>query len=152
MESLREIYKRADFAFDLGQGDSFSDIYGYERFNWINSQYILAEKYNIPVCILPQTIGPFVNDDVKNKAIKTINNAKEVLVRDRQSFDYVNKIVPNKNITEAVDIAFFMPHIKKNFNIDNIHVGLKVSALLWNGGYTNNNQFGLTVDCKKLIY
>ena len=45
-----------------------------------------------------------------------------------------------------------MPHTKKNFNSDNMHVGLNVSALLWNGGYTNNHQFGLTVDYKKLIY
>lgn len=57
----KEIYKKADYIFDIGQGDSFADIYGKSRFNSIFAQYELGRKYNKPYCILPQTIGPFDN-------------------------------------------------------------------------------------------
>lgn len=33
--SSRKIYKDADFILDIGQGDSFADIYGEKRFKWI---------------------------------------------------------------------------------------------------------------------
>lgn len=54
-------------------------------------------------------------------------------------------------VTEAVDMAFFMPYTKRVFNSKYIHVGLNVSALLWHGGYTRDNQFGLSVDYQKVV-
>ena len=58
---VANIYKHADYIFDIGQGDSFADIYGKRRFDWIFAQYKLGRKYHKPYCILPQTIGPFKN-------------------------------------------------------------------------------------------
>lgn len=44
--------------FDLSEGDSFSDIYGWRR-AYINSmQKILADRSGIPVIVAPMTIGP----------------------------------------------------------------------------------------------
>lgn len=45
-----------------------------------------------------------------------------------------------------------MPFQKKQFDSQFIHVGVNISSLLWNGGYTQNNQFGLTVDYQELIH
>lgn len=148
---VSNIYKHADYIFDIGQGDSFADIYGQKRFDWIFAQYKLGRKYNKPYCILPQTIGPFKDIKIKKQAIKGITWAKCVMVRDKQSFDYVKGILPDKKVSEIIDVAFFMPYVKKVFDSSFIHIGLNISALLWHGGYTKNNQFGLKSDYQQLI-
>lgn len=149
--SVIEIYKTADLIFDLGQGDSFADIYGKARFDWIFAQYKLGRKYNKPYCILPQTIGPFDSPQIRTQAIRGINWAKYIMVRDKQSADYVKKLIPSCNVIEVIDVAFFLPYKKKIFDSSFIHIGLNISALLWHGGYTRNNQFGLKCDYPKLI-
>lgn len=148
---VSNIYKHADYIFDIGQGDSFADIYGKGRFQWIFSQYKLGRKYNKPYCVLPQTIGPFKDKEIEKKAIKGIKWASCVMARDKQSFDYVKGILPDKKVSEIIDVAFFMPYVKKVFDSSFIHVGLNISALLWHGGYTKDNQFGLKTDYQKLI-
>ena len=146
-----KIYKNADYIFDIGQGDSFADIYGKRRFDWIFAQYKLGRKYHKPYCILPQTIGPFKDKEIKEQATKGIEWSKCVMVRDKQSFDYVKEMLPNKEVYEIIDVAFFMPYVKKVFDSSFIHVGLNISALLWHGGYTRDNQFGLKSDYQKLV-
>ena len=148
---VAEIYKKADYIFDIGQGDSFADIYGKSRFDWIFAQYKLGKKYNKPYCILPQTIGPFDNPQIRKLAVKGISWAKCIMARDKQSVDYVKSLIPSCNISEVIDVAFFMPYKKKIFDSSFINVGVNISALLWNGGYTRNNQFGLKCDYQKLI-
>lgn len=145
------IYKQTDYIFDIGQGDSFADIYGEKRFAWIFAQYKLGKKFNKPYCILPQTIGPFKDSKFKALAAKGISRAKCVLVRDKQSYNFVKETLPQKQVYETIDVAFFLPFTKKDFNSSFIHVGLNISALLWHGGYTQNNQFNLSIDYQKLI-
>lgn len=145
------VFDNADFVLDLGQGDSFADIYGSERFNMIFCSYLLAEHFKIPMCILPQTIGPFENKEIRDKAIGGINYASLVLARDKQSLNYTKELVPTKEVKEVIDVAFFLPYEKIEQDKDFIHIGLNVSALLWNGGYLRNNQFGLKCDYSKLI-
>lgn len=147
----KEIYKKADYIFDIGQGDSFADIYGKSRFDWIFAQYKLGKKYNKPYCILPQTIGPFDNPKIRIQAIKGINWAKCVMVRDKQSADFVKELIPSCKVNEVIDVAFFLPYKKETFDSSFIHVGINVSALLWHGGYTRNNQFGLKCNYQELI-
>lgn len=150
--ATKRIYKQADVILDIGQGDSFADIYGRDRFNWIVGQYKLGMKYNKPYCILPQTIGPFENRQIRKTAQLAIHYAKTVMVRDKQSYDFVKLLLPNKLVSEIIDVAFFMPYEKKRFDDAYTHVGLNISSLLWHGGYTYNNQFGLNVDYKDLVY
>lgn len=150
-QATKKAYRDADFILDIGQGDSFADIYGKRRFDWIFSQYRLGIKYKKPYCILPQTIGPFKDVSIRTQACKGINYAQCVMVRDKQSYGYVKELLPDKPITEIIDVAFFMPFKRKEFNKDFVHVGLNVSALLWHGGYTRDNQFGLKVDYPSLV-
>lgn len=147
----KKIFKDADFILDIGQGDSFSDIYGKGRFDMIFKSYLIASKYKKPFCILPQTIGPYNNQEIRKRATRGINNAKIVLVRDKQSLDFTQQLLPGKEVHEIIDMAFFLPYTKKQFAKDYIHVGLNISALLWNGGYTGDNQFGLKEDYKQVV-
>lgn len=147
-----KIFKEADFILDIGQGDSFADIYGEVRFNLIDRIHTIARKYNKPYCLLPQTIGPFENDKIKERAIKSIEKATLCMARDKQSLDYVTKNVPQqKNVCECIDVAFFLPYETIKQDARYVHVGINISALLWNGGYTRNNQFGLKCDYQALV-
>lgn len=153
LASRRKAIRYADYIFDIGGGDSFSDIYGCARFNEVNSIYKLARVYKKPYCILPQTIGPFENTAIREEAIKTIAAAGLVMARDRQSYEYVRELVPQQtSVAEYIDVAFFLPYTKRSFRSDFINVGLNVSALLWNGGYTKDNQFGLGVNYQEVTY
>lgn len=147
-----DVFRKSDYIFDIGQGDSFSDIYGKRRFKLIDRVHKVARFFRKPYCLLPQTIGPFENDLIKKQAIKSIGKSNLVMARDKQSLDYVkNNVSQQANIQEFLDVAFFMPYKKKTFSNEFIHVGLNISSLLWHGGYTKNNQFGLSVDYPQLI-
>ncbi len=150
--SSKNIFKTADFILDIGSGDSYTDIYGPDRFLYEERIHVIAQKLGKPYCILPQTIGPFSNLSIEKKATKSLQNASCVLVRDKQSYDYIKSVLPNREVSEIVDVAFFMPFNKKCFDKDYIHVGLNISALLWHGGYNRKNQFGLSVDYQKIIH
>lgn len=147
-----KVYKSADYILDIGQGDSFADIYGKDRFNGINLIHREAMELHKPYCLLPQTIGPFKDDAIRTEAVKAITNADIVMARDKQSYDYTKQIAPQqKNLKEYIDVAFFLPYTRQHFDKDFIHVGLNISALLWHGGYTQNNQFGLKDNYQKTV-
>lgn len=147
-----KIFKEADFILDIGQGDSFADIYGELRFNLIDRIHTIARKYHKPYCLLPQTIGPFENELIKERAIKSIEKATLCMARDKQSLDYVTKNVPQqKNVCECIDVAFFLPYETIKQDARYTHIGINISALLWNGGYTRDNQFGLKCDYQALV-
>lgn len=146
------IFKSADYIMDIGQGDSFSDIYGKQRFESIDKIHRIARLFSKPCCLLSQTIGPFKNQVIKKHAIRSLEKSDLVLVRDKQSYDYVvENALKQRNVHECIDVAFFMPYERKIFSDKYIHVGLNISSLLWHGGYTRNNQFGLRVNYQKLI-
>lgn len=145
-------YLKLDCILSMGGGDSFSDIYGKRRFATINAEHKMARLLKKQYLLLPQTIGPFNDTNVKKAANKSIEKAKCVFARDMQSFNYVAKSTKQENVFEAIDVAFFMPFNKQEFSTENINVGLNISALLWHGGYTQNNQFGLKKNYKELIH
>lgn len=150
-ESIRVI-RSADYILDIGQGDSFADIYGKDRFLCMDRVHRVARFFGKKYALLPQTIGPFTDATIEKKAMTSIANAAMVMVRDKMSYDYVAQKVPSqKNVHEYLDVAFFLPYKKKEFSENFIYVGLNISALLWNGGYTGNNQFGLKCDYQETI-
>lgn len=152
LNSMR-IFHNCDFILDIGQGDSFADIYGAKRFAKIDKIHKVARWFRKPYCIMPQTIGPFNNEIIKCQAIKSIEKASHVMTRDEQSLECVKEIAPKqKRVFQHIDVAFFMPYLKINQDKNFVHVGLNVSALMWNGGYNRNNQFGLIDDYKTVVH
>lgn len=148
----KNVFRNADFVFDIGQGDSFADIYGKKRFESINLIHKIARKYNIPYCLLPQTIGPYKDAAIASEANYSISQAAFCMVRDKKSMDYViNNVSSQKFVREYIDVAFFLPYEKMYQDKNYVHVGLNISALLWNGGYTGNNQFGLICDYQTVV-
>lgn len=143
--------KDVDFVFDIGEGDSFSDIYGIPRFQKLNYTKKKYNKRGVKQMLLPQTIGPFKDPVVLAEAIKSMNNCQVILARDKQSYDFLLEHKITSKIDEIIDVAFFMPFTRRERTKEYTNVGINISALLWNGGYTQNNQFNLKADYQKLI-
>lgn len=140
---------KMDCVIDFTSGDSFSDIYGVDRFMTRTKFKEKIINHNIPLILGSQTIGPFENKDVLNYAAKIIEKSEKVFARDQLSFDCVKKICNVEPIL-TTDVAFALPYKKVDVgNVNKIKVGFNPSGLLWNGGYSGNNQFNLKVNYKE---
>lgn len=144
--------KSADCILDIGHGDSFADIYGKGRFNDIDHVHKLCRFLGKPYAFLPQTIGPFNDKVLEQKAKKSLACSECVMARDHQSMLYTEKLIGKaEKVNETIDVAFALPYIHSNKNNGYINVGLNVSALLYNGGYTQKNEFGIKDNYSDLI-
>lgn len=142
--------KGADFVIDFSGGDSFTDIYGLKRFyEETFLKYLAAIKNRL--ILGPQTIGPFGNKVVKRIASMILKKSIAVFARDLISFNYAELLSARPIL--CTDIAFLL---KKNDIIieksGKFNLGINISALMWNGGYSGKNDFGLKIDYKQYIY
>ncbi|MDD2808406.1 polysaccharide pyruvyl transferase family protein [Rhodoferax sp.] len=141
-----------DLALDIGAGDSFSDIYGMKHFFFLSLSKFIALLLGKPLILSPQTIGPFKSRIAVIASNYLIRNSNKVFARDGLSMAYLIAAGHSTNTQEVIDVAFRLPYEKKiASNSIATKVGINVSGLLLNGGYTKNNQFGLTVDYPVLI-
>ena len=145
----RKAMDKCDVIIDFTSGDSFTDIYGEERFFSRSLFKKWAIMSSAKFILGSQTIGPFNSPKVKETAKKILKNSDMVFARDKTSYDCVKEISGIEPIL-STDIAFNLPYEKelKNHN-GKIKIGLNLSGLLWNGGYTKDNQFGLKVNYKE---
>ncbi|MBW2940878.1 polysaccharide pyruvyl transferase family protein [Zhongshania aquimaris] len=142
-----------DVLFDIGSGDSFSDIYGVKRFSKMIFSKFLIRNSTIKLIMSPQTIGPFKNRFFKWLAALSISRCRLVYARDKPSFDYARISMSCKNVQLSTDVALTMPYTVKNnlASTGSIRVGVNVSGLLMSGGYSGENQFELSVDYRVLM-
>ncbi|MCQ2339986.1 MAG: polysaccharide pyruvyl transferase family protein [Paludibacteraceae bacterium] len=146
------IWKQADFVLDIGEGDSYSDIYGLKRLKKENRIHLLAQLFGKPYGFLPQTLGPFQSTSAQRQAKQAFQRAAFVMARDTLSLQMIHKLLPSyKHAKEYIDVAFVLPYKAQHFEEHKCHVGLNISALLWHGGYRRNNQFQLREDYPTLI-
>ncbi|WP_258102672.1 polysaccharide pyruvyl transferase family protein [Marinoscillum sp. MHG1-6] len=136
---------------DVGEGDSFSDIYGNKRFYRILNSKIFLSLLKKRQILLPQTIGPFFSSKALSESKKALEPIDLIYARDEQSFEYAQENFPGKEINKSVDMAFLLPFQQRKLEGDLIKVGLNVSGLLWKGGYTQSNQFNLKVNYRDVI-
>lgn len=145
--------KQVDVLMDNAWGDSFSDIYGQARFESVFRHFAYALKAGKPLILLPQTIGPFQSEKIKTKAKKMLVYASAVYARDPLSVDCVKQLLPGLDVHGTIDVAMFMQHTSRGpVETNGLKIGLNPSGLLWRGGYTGQNQFGLQSNYKKVIH
>jgi polysaccharide pyruvyl transferase WcaK-like protein len=152
------------FVGSIHGGDSFSDIYGLSRFIWIIFPDIITLLLKKPLILLPQTYGPYKSTFVKKTARLIIRKAKYVLCRDKKGPDAVKQLIGTRKVSQKVlhcpDVAFYL-HYKQNVALGGTFrneeyknkplIGINVNGLMYNGGYTRKNMFGLELDYGKLI-
>ena len=85
---LHHAIKECDLILDIGEGDSFSDIYGWKRLVYLVGTKILAKSFDIPLIMSPQTIGPFKNPLAAKFADYVMKKSRAVFSRDRLSTAY----------------------------------------------------------------
>lgn len=141
-----------DLVLDIGEGDSFSDIYGIRRFIFliVSKMAVLAKGKQL--VLSPQTIGPFERWYTRWLATVVMRRCARVFARDDLSGDYLRQCGIESNIDVVVDVAFRLPFTRAvRASQGRVAIGLNVSGLLFAGGYTGTNQFGLTVDYPALV-
>lgn len=146
-ETVRSM-RECRLIFDLTGGDSFSDIYGIRRLliKLFDKQLALISRS--PLIISPQTIGPFRNRLVLPWVRHIINRAALVCTRDLLSHDLLAGLT-SREVVPTTDVAVTLPSGGLVADLPPTlapRVALNVSGLLWNGGYTGRNQFGLRAD------
>jgi len=146
-------FAECDYVFDVTMGDSFSDIYSKQC--CINNMKFkrIAELFAKQYILLPQTYGPYNDAEVLKKAINILKRASMIYCRDEMSQKYLKKICGIDNSFLTTDLAFMLPFDEKLFSADKdvFNLGINVSGLLWKGGFSSNNQFGLSVEYAEYI-
>lgn len=145
-------FRRCDIVLDISGGDSFADIYGASRILKMIAAENIALLAGRPLVVSPQTIGPFENPRIRRIALNLMRRAAVVATRDDPSTRFAREMGFKGEIIEASDVAFRMTYDPPPAVVPDapVKVGLNVSGLLVNGGYTQDNMFGLTVDYPKL--
>lgn len=123
-----------DLWFDLGEGDSFTDLYGFARFTRYATPKFMAARLRRPLCLLPQTVGPFQRPSTRRLAAAALRRCATILARDAQSRDCVTDLIGGPPPPVFPDMAFYLP-FKPAAHGPGLHVGLNPSGLLWHGGY-----------------
>ena len=154
----------SDVALDITGGDSFSDIYGMRRFTLGFLRKWLVLLFNKDLIMLPQTYGPFKQRLARVMAKHILKKASMVYSRDRAGIEEVNKLLndsENEKVRFAPDVGFVLDsrepqnteisELKKLRAEDAIVVGLNISGLLYNGGHTRNERFGLKTNYRQLV-
>ncbi len=161
---LRTLHN-ADFVGEIWGGDSFSDIYGLRKFLIGIVPSIIAVLMRKELVLLPQTYGPFRSRGTKLIARFILSRAHRIFARDTESIELVRKLLGRKGKDEIIefcpDVAFTLeaalpeePNIQPKLDRSNSAplIGLNISGLLYVGGFTRNNMFGLGVDYKEFVH
>jgi len=148
---LSKVVKDCDMVIDIGGGDSFTDIYGVHRIGTLLGSKFLVWMGGVPLILAPQTIGPFDKWWSRPLARWMMNRTKAVVTRDAISTKFAQEMNLKMPLLQATDVAMRLPYEAGPRADGPKRVGINVSGLLINGGYTKDNQFGLTVDYPALV-
>lgn len=146
------LMRQCDIVFDIGEGDSFSDIYGNKRLAIQVFSKVLARIYGKPLVLSPQTIGPFKSTVGRTLGSIGMRSATRIYARDHLSMQFLKDCGQTEKAHEVIDVAFALPFERPARPADGrTRIGINVSGLLYNGGYSGANEFRLTVDYRSLI-
>ncbi len=127
------LLKKVGFVAAVNGGDGFSDIYGTETFKNRLFDAQLAIKEQIPLIILPQTLGPFKDAENLKVATRILKYASKVYVRDEKFVPELNAMEVEYKLTK--DLSYFMQPEKIDVDIASNAVGLNVSGLCYSNKF-----------------
>ena len=148
---VHQALSRCALVLDVGEGDSFSDIYGLKRLIYMAVTKRLASARSRLV-LAPQTIGPFstkLSTGIANWALSGVQHA---FARDPLSMEWLVAHGFGANSSVTIDMAFKLPYSPTPSGRGVTKVGLNVSGLLYSGGYSGHNELGLSLDYKTLTH
>jgi len=157
-------YLSSECVIAIGGGDSFSDIYGLVRLWYVALPQLIALRLRRRLVIAPQTLGPFRSRTARLLARFILRRAAAIFSRDENGFDTVREVA-GAEVAEKVrfcpDLGFLMPaEPPEACEVEGLQprpvqgrkrIGINVSGLLWVGGYTGSNMFGLALPYRRMI-
>lgn len=151
---VREVVE-ADFVGDIRGGDSFSDIYGTKQFLLGCIPVLCVISIRRSIHLLPQTYGPFTSAVSRRMARFILLRAQSILCRDRVSLQEISCLTAGQcEGAPCPDVAFALEAVLPDtLGIEpplpqepGTVIGLNVNGLVYHGGYTKANMFGLKLD------
>lgn len=146
----------AEVVGDVRGGDSFSDIYGMGRFllGFLMAWSVLLVRGDMVQ--FPQTYGPFKSALARWLARFLLIRSSVVIARDERSRRVAQDLLGKEyKVHLSPDVAFSLAvtHPKHvalepapDFPVTGGVIGLNVNGLMYHGGYTRDNMFGLKLD------
>jgi polysaccharide pyruvyl transferase WcaK-like protein len=103
----------ANAVLDISGGDSFTELYGRRRFQYVTLCKKLTLEQRIPLILLPQTYGPFITRRARQTAERIVRGAAAAWARDPRSFEVLRGLLGNefdaRRHCHGVDVAFALP-------------------------------------------
>ena len=132
--------KQTEYVAAINGGDGFSDIYSTKTFHSRLSDINLAMIFNIPVILLPQTLGPFKESKNQIIAGRILRYASQIFVRDDKFIPELKKM--GLKYEQTKDLSFYMKPQPFNIEIKSNAVGINVSGLAYSNQFrTLSGQF-----------
>lgn len=125
--------RKTELVASINGGDGFADIYGTQTFFGRLSDTDIAMRENIPLVILPQTIGPFKDAENLCIADRILKYAKEVFVRDDKFVKELKRMGVKYMLTK--DLSYFMAPEPWDIEIKSKSIGLNVSGLAYSNKF-----------------
>ena len=159
--TAREIVA-ADALLDASGGDSFSDLYGADRFATVVMPKLLAAKIGTPLHLLPQTYGPFAEAGHLRTAEGIVRRSATAWARDADSFaalrDLAGPAFDPARHRQGVDMAFGMDPVDPELSDDlrdflersGPVAGFNLSGLLLNDPDAAG-RYGLVYDYERVV-
>lgn len=155
--TLHRRMRRCDIVFDIGAGDSFSDIYPWWRYNLILASKIAARIAGVPLVLSPQTIGPFFSRRARVAAKGVMRIARHIFARDEASHALLEEMGMGRKSSLTTDVAFALPFTKpddkdgRDLASGPVKVGLNVSAYLYRHSDVPTDNIRLKTNYRELV-
>lgn len=162
--TAREL-RRAGAMVDISGGDSFTDLYGQMRFDWILRTKVMAHEAGVQLILLPQTYGPFGTPEAERRAREAILPAAQAWARDARSFEILKELLGDAFDPErhrlGVDVAFLLPKseppetklpdgLRAALAGSHPLIGVNISGLIYNDPTAARKRYGFKADYREL--
>jgi polysaccharide pyruvyl transferase WcaK-like protein len=159
------VIEEADLCVAISGGDSFSDIYGMMRLIYEVIPMVIVLIMKKRLVQLPQTLGPFSSPAAKLIGKWVITHSALVFARDQKSIEEATVLLGGAQKARHIHFGYdvgFVVDAKKPECIDikglpdplpfgSTLVGFNVSGLMYMGGYSGRNMFGLKTPYNELV-
>jgi colanic acid/amylovoran biosynthesis protein len=154
--------EKTDLVGDVRGGDSFSDIYGLKRFLIASLPVLSVIWVKRGLVLFPQTYGPYNGGIARWVARWIVRHSSTVIARDKASQAVAQGLTrPGQAVLLSPDVAFALhADVMDQALFDGAStpepvpsdaIGLNVNGLMFNGGYTGKNMFGLKMEYRSFL-
>lgn len=157
----------ADVVIDVSGGDSFTDLYGEFRFDYICLSKEVSIALRKPLVLAPQTFGPFSSPSASKRAANIVRRATMAWARDARSFEILKRLLGDAFDPErhrlGVDVAFGMrpappgEAVRAGLPFEQAAtrgrpvIGFNVSGLIWNDPEKARSRYRFKADYRAAV-